>query len=97
MTIGVSRFTLRGSAISFGMRMTREFPDVAARALFSSPKNPRFLTSLSISSIVSWERYSEPHLTQTSHPADPEVDSEEFELHHALLQPPVVFAVDVER
>jgi len=66
MTIGMSRFILRDWTISFGMRMTSEFPEATTRALLSNPKSPLFLTSASISSIVSWERYSEPHSIQTS-------------------------------
>jgi hypothetical protein len=38
--MGKSRLILSDSAISLGIRMTREFPDLATRLLRSKPKSP---------------------------------------------------------
>src|SRR5271157_2794126 len=65
MTIGKSRLILSDSAISLGIRITKELPDLATRPLRSRPKSFLFFTSISISSITSWGRYSEPQSLHT--------------------------------
>lgn len=64
--IGKLRLILRDSAISLGMRMTREFPDLATLPLLSRPNSPLLLTPDSICSINFCGRYSAPHLVHTS-------------------------------
>src|SRR3989338_1473298 len=54
-------------AISGGILITIELPDFVTLTSFSNPKIPRFLTSFSISLIISLSRYSALHSLQISH------------------------------